>query len=862
MAIEDTFPFQELEALARRESGARIHFRPVYAVHKWWARRLGSVFRAIILSVFDDTQNPAGSAGLREGGNTVSVWERYYRGNNLGGKVVLDPFMGGGTTVVEALRLGCKVIGVDLNPVAWWTVRQQVESADLELLEAEFRRLEQETAPRVQAFYRTSCPSCSEGSQVEVLYVLWVKKVACISCSAGVHLHPAYELGRQPRADTRTVMCRRCGYVFRARGRGAALCPACGLSFDPRHGPAGRVSFTCPHCGQRQAILEAARRRDGPPEHEMYALEYACPVHGRGFKRPDDADLLLFNQAAAEFARRKDELVWPHQEIPPGFNTRQILNYGYRRFWEMFNERQLLCLNLIIEGINRSPDRRTRELLYTAFSNSLQYNNMFCVYNSSGRKSEGLFNYHAYIPRKTVVEGNVWGGRFGRGSFQAYYEMLRKGKEYCRRPFEKRLTPGGRLEEVSIDGEEVVGRPAISFEDLVADRSNVLLLCQTSEELGLPDGSVDAVITDPPYYDNVMYSELSDFYYVWLRELLSADYPELEAEHTPKLAEIVKNPGHGKDDGFFLEGLSRVFSECSRVLKEDGVMVFTFHHRKAQAWSALLAAVLEAGFAVTAVFPVHAETSVSMHIKGKDAIEYDAVVVCRKRSPGPEISWEEMEDRIYFEARRSLEELTGTASGRSSPSCRPSKVDVMVVVLGKCLQVYSQHYPRVAAGGKPVGVEAAVQRIWEIVDDIAGRELEPLWMESSDETDPLTRACLACLAASDLWRYTELNKALQARGLDVSALRQEELLREERGFLRAATPFERRAFLERKLNRGDRLTLIDRIHYLYLLYHDGKPLPGRFEAWVTPHLRETAVLFSWPMKDAAFTRWLDGNLST
>ncbi|TEU13003.1 MAG: DUF1156 domain-containing protein, partial [Anaerolineales bacterium] len=163
--IEHDFPIEQLNPLARREANAK---RAIAMLHKWWARRVGCVFRTMILASLipeeewrrlDEEVQPA----------DIDAWTAlYYREHPkanplivkyLKDKVVLDPFMGGGTTIVEALRLGCKVIGVDVNPVAWFIVKKSVEPVDLEALDAAFERLKKEVAPDILKYYRTPCPS-------------------------------------------------------------------------------------------------------------------------------------------------------------------------------------------------------------------------------------------------------------------------------------------------------------------------------------------------------------------------------------------------------------------------------------------------------------------------------------------------------------------------------------------------------------------------------------------------------------------------------------------------------------------------------------------------------------------------------
>ncbi|MHA1928933.1 MAG: DUF1156 domain-containing protein, partial [Candidatus Thorarchaeota archaeon] len=139
-AIEITFPVAEVNRIAEKESTGfgRRHYRPVYVMHKWWARRLGSIFRAILLYSLADDDLIGWNKDPKE------LWDFFSKSTDLGRKVVLDPMMGGGTTVVEALRLGCKVIAGDLNPVSWFVVKKQIEDIEPEKLELYLIQLEEE----------------------------------------------------------------------------------------------------------------------------------------------------------------------------------------------------------------------------------------------------------------------------------------------------------------------------------------------------------------------------------------------------------------------------------------------------------------------------------------------------------------------------------------------------------------------------------------------------------------------------------------------------------------------------------------------------------------------------------------------
>jgi len=165
--IEIDFPIEQVNEIAKEEGKggtSRPSFEPLLYIHKWWAKRLGSVFRTIVLyTLLDDNTKIFEDNGKKRTVNKRELenpWELYLKDLDFKEKIVLDPFMGSGTTVIEALRCNCRVIGQDLNPVAWFTVKKAVEPVDIDLLKEGFRKLELEIADEIKKYYKTICPHC------------------------------------------------------------------------------------------------------------------------------------------------------------------------------------------------------------------------------------------------------------------------------------------------------------------------------------------------------------------------------------------------------------------------------------------------------------------------------------------------------------------------------------------------------------------------------------------------------------------------------------------------------------------------------------------------------------------------------
>ncbi|MGH9896573.1 MAG: DUF1156 domain-containing protein, partial [bacterium] len=185
MSIEERFDIALIAEMALKEKQVQQNYRPIIAVHKWFARRPGTLFRGLVLSEFGDQ----------------SLAEVFFRSNDFPGRLVVDPFMGGGTPLLEANRVGCDVVGFDINPMAAWIVREEIEHLDLDAYRRQADTLVRALENEVGAGYRTDCPLYGD-QDVPVKYFLWVKTIDCERCGREVDLFPGHLLAddtRHPR---------------------------------------------------------------------------------------------------------------------------------------------------------------------------------------------------------------------------------------------------------------------------------------------------------------------------------------------------------------------------------------------------------------------------------------------------------------------------------------------------------------------------------------------------------------------------------------------------------------------------------------------------------------------------------------
>jgi len=619
-AIEATsFPFEHVSRIAELESWRKEINRPIYHIHKWWAQRLGSVFRAIVLATFAPED--------------ADVMKLFYSPASLSKAVVFDPFMGSGTTIGEVLKAGGRAIGRDINAVAYFLVKNALSMPNRNDVLRTFHAIETDTSQKIQHFYRARLDN---GVEAPVLYYFWVQQVTCLGCNQSVDLFDSYIFAQHAypkRCPEARVLCPICGAINpTAYDSRHVKCNSCHSEFDPNSGPARGSKATCPHCGKTFSIAQAVHKLGHPPTHRQYAKLVLKTDGEKAYLPTDDFDRALYHSAEEELEKNGGAL--PLGRIEPGYNTDQVLNYCYTAWHQLFNARQLLCLGMLANRIKAIRDERQRGLFGCLFSGMLEFNNMFASFKGEGTGAvRHMFYHHILKPERKPLEANPWGTPKSSGAFSTLFKSrILRALDYCEKPFEIRVVQNG----TQVSSEKVFGLSKPLAGNIVStslneflDNGTVYLSCGNSRHTDLASESVDAIITDPPFFDNVHYSQLADFFYGWQRYILGQT--DAYAPDSTRSEEEVQQT----DVSVFTDRLAGVWYECHRVLKTEGLLVFTYHHSRLEGWRAVLASLHRAGFWVVATHPIKSEMSVATpKHQAQEPIDIDIILVCRKVLPG------------------------------------------------------------------------------------------------------------------------------------------------------------------------------------------------------------------------------------
>jgi hypothetical protein len=376
---------------------------------------------------------------------------------------------------------------------------------------------------------------------------------------------------------------------------------------------------------------------------------------------------------------------------------------------------------LLLKAINEVGGGKhsweTREFVLAAFQQYLRNQNMFCFWDVGYDKLVPHMSNNNYHPKSNTVENCVF-PRLGRGNWETCSSSLLETLDWRSSPWE--LVSNERLTaDLPSIGPDLTGKSSkTSPGDPVTPVT--ALSCGSATELALANDSYDLVITDPPFGGLLHYSELADFFYVWLRLIMKERYPtQFAGEYTPKTLEAVSNRARHPEDAeaYYQRLLTASWKEAHRILKPGGTLAFTFHHSEDAPWVSVLESLFDAGFYLEATYPIRSDETKGDGEFGSRKIEYDIVHVCRKRTEEPTaVSWAKMRRQVLQDVR-SLKHMLEHHHKAGLP-----EADLQVIRRGKALEYYSRHYGKVLVDdGRSMTVLEALVGINQLLDEESGQ---------------------------------------------------------------------------------------------------------------------------------------------
>lgn len=765
---EVDFPIAQVSIHAAREKS--IRYGHPSTLHLWWARRPLASSRAMLLALLlPDPCDPlcpdqfkaqarplvAQLSGCNPGDTDKGLrgallhfigsyadWElsanRTYtdvarglitaaHGDEV--PLVADPFAGGGSIPLEALRLGCEVFASDLNPVSVLIQKvllQDIPRRAVELSD-EIGRVRDQIRSRVSAALEELYPRDPDGA-IPIAY-LWARTVRCEApqCGAEIPIYKSPWLSR--RGSTRARYFResptgRCAALIvdsNRPGGPATFRIAIGDgSEDPRAGfirlsgtkvPGNNANVVCLCCG---TVLPG--NRTNPRTRDQLAAQKGCSdvllaedgtriggarllavvtirpgQAGRSFRLPRDADYKVIQKAELRLAEITQQ--WangdaavpkpvPDEPLPFMSGTFNVPIYGMNSWGDLFTTRQKVALATLAAEIQAVPDDdAAKEVAGLALSRLTDIYNALARWENTKTQVRNLFTRQAIPMVWDFAEASVVAGQAGD-----YFTTLETMQRVI-----NRFSALGRSADVE---------PA------------------DAAESPLPDEAVSVWFTDPPYYFAVPYADLSDFFFVWLKRVLP-NHPLLRDRFdpgnplTPKERELCEmahwDPKRYaiKDNVFFEDGMRRAFAEGRRVLREDGIGAVVFAHKTTEGWEALLSGMIRGGWTITASWPVATELATRLRARRSAALATSVHLVCRPRpSDAPVGDWSTVLRELPIRVGDWMERLQDEGVRGA---------DLVFACIGPALEIFSRFSKVEMADGREVGLPGYLEKVWEVV---------------------------------------------------------------------------------------------------------------------------------------------------
>lgn len=560
-----------------------------------------------------------------------------------------------------------------------------------------------------------------------------------------------------------------------------------------------RSTFDCQEktCGRQQDILDSIKRSNKTGPTSPYVIQgfseklkqEGAPGGGRFYTTAHNAE--RYTEIVSEWEGRREEDLkdfWPRSELPYGFMTHKlnggIPNHGFTHWWKMFTPLQLLVHGQLLKYLKGSNgwSNEAIEIALGGFQQYLRIASMLTIWHQRNNQIAAGLSNNNFHPKSTFVEGGVF-NQVGDGSWNSCIRGINSGIEWVGDVTEKATKTAIERLDASL-ADQLSGKSvSVKTNDPILD--SITVTCESASDLATHQNeTVDLVITDPPFGGLIHYSELSDFFYVWLRLALKDSYPDyFSLEYTPKAQEAVSNKARQDDpDAFYRQVLTDCWRESNRILKPGGLLAFTFHHSEDAPWIDVLESLFNAGFYLEATIPIRGDETKGKGEFGSRQIEYDIIHVCRKRLKEPtRVSWARLRRRIMDDVRE-LKKLLEQHSNEGLPDA-----DLRVIKRGKALEYYSQHYGQVfVEHGREFSLKEALVGINQLLDDED---------EQSADAPPITaeafsRQLLRIFRRTDQVANDQMQKTLRGTGMSPADFEKRGWCKKEKKVFNMVSPLD------------------------------------------------------------------------
>ena len=766
LAIEGELPLKAVGIENLKEANPK-HMPPHRYIHPWFARRPTPAARLAILgSVMEEgtsadellslmqigpdgleeniseyVQERKTTEGQRDG--TLGEWYGYPRPftqsptedeladlhtslrETWDGELptVLDATAGGGVIPFESVRYDLPTIANELNPVPSVILKVMLEYApEVGSLEDELYKWRDRIQKKASGELDDLYPTKRDGR--EVLASACTYHIQCESCAGTVPLMPKWWLHKRSAGE---------GVAIKPHYENGDVSYECveltensNTDFDPSEGTVSRSDVECPHCGVITEYKETRELlKNDEFEYQIYGVKYDDPRGGSGYRAGDDLDQQALKRAEERIDSDFELLTFLSEKVEVSSRITDPATYGMEEWRDVFNPRQLVshyeyckAFQECADEIREEHDQRTAEALLTILT----------------------------ISSSKMIDRNSRLSSWDTGKGYPDHIFKSKNFSFCRIFCDNNLT-------ADTMGYEDISRKVIDcYEklcEMAAGRESADVYCGDAATLSSKVGqnSVEAAVVDPPYYDSIMYAQLSDVFYVIQKAYLSDTHPDLFfSELTNKADEAVANTSRfegldgekskkqlAKED--YEEKMSEIFSDLYDTLEPGGVLTIMFTHKETDAWDTLSMSLIEAGFTITATHPITSEMPNRAVMRGSQSADSTILLTGRKplhekEDTGGATLWDDVKSETRSEAKEAARELLD--SGLSL-----TKTDTIIAAFGPTLRVFADNYPVVDKKGEEVPPRDALSAARDAVAEVlAERYLDT---KGFDDLDGLTR---------------------------------------------------------------------------------------------------------------------------